>query len=81
MNFATMLRLELAERARRYAELHGLPYCLSYGESPSVCFAPSEQDARHGNFLLASYKAILASPEWRRSGSGWLSPHPGRSGT
>jgi hypothetical protein len=66
MNFATMLRLELAERARRYAELHGLPYCLSYGESPSVCFAPSEQDARHGNFLLASYKAILASPEWRR---------------
>jgi len=66
MNFATMLRLDLADRARKYAELHGLPYCLSYGESPTVCFAPSDQDARHGNFLPGSYKAILASPEWRR---------------
>jgi hypothetical protein len=66
MNFATMLRLELAERARKYAELLGLPYCLSYGESPTVCFAPSERDERHGNFLPGSYKAILANPAWRR---------------
>ena len=66
MNFAMKLRLELAERARKYAERHGLHYCLSYGESPTVCFAPSEQDARHGNFLPGSYKAILANPAWQR---------------
>jgi hypothetical protein len=66
MNFAMMLRLDLADRARKYAELQGFPYCLSYGESPTVCFVPSEHDARHGNFLPGSYKAILANPAWWR---------------
>ena len=64
MNLSAPLRRELAQRARKYAEAHGLAHSLSYGEVPVVCFAPD--DVRHGNFLPASYKAILASPFWRR---------------
>ena len=64
MNLAAPLRRELAERALKYAEAHGLSHSLSYGEVPIVCFAPD--DVRHGNFMPASYKAILANPSWRR---------------
>lgn len=66
MNFAAVLRRELAERALRYAQAKRLPHCLSYGDAPTVCFLPHERDSRHGNFLEASYKAILANPSWRR---------------
>jgi hypothetical protein len=37
-----------------------------YGDASIVCFEPYERDSRHGNFLEASYKAILANPAWRR---------------
>jgi hypothetical protein len=37
---------------------------LSYGSIPSVIY--QEEDAAHGNFLDASYRAICARPEWRR---------------
>ena len=33
--------------------------------SPTVCFE-SYGDSRHGNFLPATYKAILRNPNWRR---------------
>lgn len=66
MNFAAALRRDLAERARHYAQAEKLPYCLSYGEPPIVCFPPYESDARHGNFLQGSYKAIRANPGWNR---------------
>lgn len=66
MKFAASLRRDLAERAQRYAQAEALPHCLSYGEAPSVCFAPYEDDTRHGNFLQGSYKAIRANPEWVR---------------
>jgi hypothetical protein len=39
-NKAATLRRELAERAQKYAQAEGLPHCLSYGEAPTVCFAP-----------------------------------------
>jgi hypothetical protein len=65
MNLAASLRRELSQRAERYALKHGLPHCLSYGGSPTVCFE-SYGDSRHGNFLPASYKAILRNPNWRR---------------
>jgi len=64
MNFAVPLRRDLAERALKFAQAHSLPHSLSYGEMPVVCFAPEE--SRHGNFIGASYKAILANPSWRR---------------
>jgi hypothetical protein len=66
MNFAAALRGKLAEHARKYAQAEGLPHCLSYGEAPTVCFAPYEQGSRHGNFLQRSFTAIRANPGWTR---------------
>ena len=64
MNLAAPLRRELAQRALKYAEAHKLVHSLSYGEVPVVCFAPT--DGHHGNFMPASYKAILRNPAWQR---------------
>ena len=64
MNWAGSLRRELSRRAERYALKTGLPHCLSYGGSPTVCFE-SYGNSRHGNFLPATYKAILRNPNWR----------------
>lgn len=64
MNFAAPLRRDLALRALKFAQANSLPHSLSYGETPVVCFAPGE--SHHGNFISASYKAILANPNWRR---------------
>jgi hypothetical protein len=65
-SFAAALRRELADRAQKYAQAEGLPHCLSYGETPIVCFAPYENNSRHGNFLDGSYKAIRRNPAWAR---------------
>ena len=66
MNRAGSLRRELSQRAEQYARTHGLPHCLSYGHRPTVCFEPLRDDSRHGNFLPATYRAILRNPNWRR---------------
>jgi hypothetical protein len=66
MNCAAALRRDLASRARTYAEAEKLPHCLSYGETPIVCFLPYDDDSRHGNFLPASYRAIQRNDEWKR---------------
>jgi hypothetical protein len=66
MNSAAVLRCDLARRAYEYARAKGLPHCLSYGETPIVCFAPYKHDSRHGNFLPESYKAIRANQAWSR---------------
>jgi hypothetical protein len=65
LNRAGSLRRELSQRAEEYAQKHGLPHCLSHGQSPTVCFEPYG-DSRHGNFLPATYRAILRNPNWRR---------------
>jgi hypothetical protein len=65
MNWAGSLRRELSQRAEHYARTHGLPHCLSYGRSPTVCFE-SYGDSHHGNFLPFTYRAILRNPNWRR---------------
>ncbi len=39
-------------------------YELGYGASASVIFL--EENGRHGNFLAASYRRILANPQWSR---------------
>ena len=65
MNWVGSLRRELSQRAEQHALKHGLPHCLSYGRSPTVCFEPYG-DSRHGNFLPATYKAIVRSPNWQR---------------
>ena len=59
-----MLRAELSERARRYAAEHALPYSLTYGSDPVVCFEPFGSSL-HGNFYPASYRAIQSKTAWR----------------
>jgi hypothetical protein len=63
---AGMLRQELSARNAAYATLKRLPHVLSYGERPVVVYPPSECGQDHGNFISASYRAILKRPEWRR---------------
>jgi hypothetical protein len=65
---AQELRRELSERNQRYASRHKLPHVLSYGDSPVVVFEPYEQNGapRHGNFLQATYAAILADRQWQK---------------
>lgn len=66
MSLAAALRRDLAVQAEKYARSKAIPHCLSYGDSPVVCFSPYEDEARHGNFLNSSYKAIKTQPEWRK---------------
>jgi hypothetical protein len=66
MNRAGSLRRELSQRAEQFGRNYGLPHCLSYGQSPTVCFERYDDGSRHGNFLPATYKAILRKPNWRR---------------
>ena len=63
---AGMLRQELSARNAAYATMKRLPHVLSYGERPVVVYPPSECGQDHGNFISASYRAILKRPEWRR---------------
>jgi hypothetical protein len=60
----SQLRAQLSECNQKYAQAHSLPHQLSYGGVPAVVFEPSDS-GRHGNFLAASYRAILGNPEWR----------------
>jgi hypothetical protein len=66
MNRAGSLRRELSQRAEQYARDHELPHCLSYGQTPTVCFEHYDDGSQHGNFLPSTYKAMLKKPNWRR---------------
>jgi hypothetical protein len=66
MHFASLLRHELVDRAVKYAKSQALDHCLGYEEAPVVCFAPAHDHSQHGNFLPASYKAIVSNPAWRQ---------------
>ncbi len=57
---AAGLRAEVSERNVGAERAHE----LTRGAQPSVIYAPAERT--HGNFLDASYKRILAKPEWAR---------------
>lgn len=65
--YASLLRQEIAAHNRLYAV--GRSCVLSAGAEPVIVYAP-EVDANgsmiHGNFLNATYQAILARPEWAR---------------
>jgi hypothetical protein len=65
-NSVGLLRAELGLRAEQYARSYGLPHCLSYSQPPTVCFERYDDDSRHGNFLAATYRAMLRNPNWRR---------------
>src|SRR5260370_30004912 len=65
-NYAALLRQEIAARNSSYAALNQLPHVTSYGDLPVVVYQQSESGQHHGNFMSASYRAILKRPEWRR---------------
>ena len=62
--YSNFLRLELGERARKYARQHQLAFEESYGSSPVVVFP--ECGANHGNFFPSSYTNILAHTAWKK---------------
>jgi hypothetical protein len=65
-SYATALRCELSIRNRDYARRFGLDCRESHGGTPVVCYMGSEENAEHGNFLPASYRAILKNDRWRK---------------
>jgi hypothetical protein len=64
--YVAALRQELIARNTSYASLNLLPHVSSYGELPVVVYQQSECGRHHGNFIAASYRAILRRPEWRK---------------
>jgi hypothetical protein len=64
--YVSDLRQELIARNSSYACLNLLPHATSYGEQPVVVYQQSECGWHHGNFISASYKAILRRPQWRK---------------
>jgi hypothetical protein len=59
---ATQLRLEIADRNRKYAR--GRAHVESYGSAPVIVFEP--ENGLHGNFFATAYTAIAAHPDWMR---------------
>jgi len=66
MDWSGDLRKQIAISSERYAPEHKLPYYKSLGPFPTIMFEPFQfqGDVRHGNFLDASYRAILENPSW-----------------
>jgi hypothetical protein len=64
--YVSALRQELIARNSSYASLNLLPHVTSYGELPVVVYQQSVCGRHHGNFIAASYRAILRRPEWRK---------------
>ena len=65
-HYASVLRHELIARNSAYATFNLLPHVTSYGELPVVVYQQSECGRQHGNFISASYRAILRRPQWRK---------------
>lgn len=64
--YVSALRQELIARSSSYASLNLLPHATSYGKLPVVVYQQSECGRHHGNFIAASYRAILRRPQWRK---------------
>lgn len=66
IQFATagQLRAEINARNRERAERGGLAHVVSYGKGQVVLY--EENGESHGNFLPASYRAILGNPAWKK---------------
>ena len=64
--YATSLRHELCAGNASYAAESQLPHALSSGQQGVVVYQCSDDLRHHGNFIGASYRAILKRPEWRR---------------
>ncbi len=65
-SYAGALRRELSLRNQQYAKRLQLLSRESYGAPPTICYLPSEDGMRHGNFLSESYCAIVRDETWRK---------------
>lgn len=66
ISHAAQLRHELSVRNAAYAAACGLIHACSFGEQSVIVYAPHSNDECHGNFMDASYAAILSQNEWKR---------------
>ena len=64
IHYAGELRRELCARNADFANVKQLAHVVSYGSVPVTVYAPDIDAKRHGNFYLASYRAILNRQEW-----------------
>lgn len=64
--FAKTLRRELSARNLHYADRLRLPICEGWADPPVVCYLPSKDGTRHGNFLPEAYSSILRNENWRK---------------
>ena len=64
--YAAALRQELSARNQHYAATNKVASYLSYGEAPTVCYAPSDDASAHGNFICESFRAICANEPWQK---------------
>lgn len=64
VNYAAALRQEICARNAQWATRLHLGHVPSYGAAPVIVYAPDAEQRRHGNFLDASYRAILRRPDW-----------------
>jgi hypothetical protein len=63
-SYVSALRQELIARNCSYAALNLLPHVMSYGEVPVVVYQAAPCGKKHGNFISASYRALMRRPEW-----------------
>jgi hypothetical protein len=66
IRYAANLRSELRARNVAYAEAERVPHVTTYGEMPVLVYQASPCGQHHGNFISASYRALMSRPEWRR---------------
>ena len=65
-SYCGRLRHEVRLRNLAFARQRNLAHVVSYGEQPVVIYEAAPHERRHGNFIDASYAAILKRPEWLR---------------
>jgi hypothetical protein len=65
-SYCGLLRHELRLRNLAFAKQRDLAHVESYGEQPVVIYEALPYQRRHGNFIDASYAAILKRPAWSK---------------
>ena len=65
-SYCGLLRHELRLRNLAFAARRDLAHAVSCGEQPVVIYEALPHQRRHGNFMDASYAAILKCPAWSR---------------
>lgn len=66
MDWEGKLRLELSDRATRWASSQSVPCYKSLGQTPTVLFPTAADKSRNGNFHPDSWRAIASNASWSR---------------